>query len=453
MAQTKRNLLVFQNAESSREFYRELDANQWKLHIARSIDEATELIAGNKFLLGLCFIETRQTDRYWQELMQLSERAPQMKWVIGLPKECLCESSIYSFTNRFIAEWCYDFLVLPVDAHRLQFSLGHAFGMAELTNSLYREFTDFPSFEGIIGNSPIMRKLFKQLARVSQEDYSVLIEGETGTGKERIANAIHTHSRRKAKPIVAINCGAFPSELIQAELFGYEKGAFTGAHTLKIGRIEAAQGGTLFLDEIGDLPLAQQVNLLRFLEERCIVRVGGIDKIPINIRIISATHVDLKQAVEAGKFREDLYYRLRVLHMRTPPLRERESDIELLAWYFFEESTKNLHKKPKGFSRDALYLLQQHDWPGNIRELMNCIHHAVTMSDNQLLTPADLGLDRRHKERHDLKTLEEARADADRETILSVMRHTRFNISQAAQSLGISRVSLYRLLDKYHLKI
>jgi Response regulator containing CheY-like receiver, AAA-type ATPase, and DNA-binding domains len=280
-----------------------------------------------------------------------------------------------------------------------------------------------------------------------------LIEGETGTGKELIANAIHAHSKRKDKPTVAINCGAFPPELIQAELFGYEKGAFTGAHCRKIGRIEAAQGGTLFLDEIGDLPLAQQVNLLRFLEERCIERVGGIEKIPIDVRIISATHVDLKQAVEEGKFREDLYYRLRVLHLKTPPLRERESDIELLTWYFFEEFSKNLRRKPKGFCTDALYLLQQHDWPGNVRELMNCIRHAVVMSENHLLTPADLGLDKRNKERISVKTLEQARADADCETILSTIRHTRFNMTRAARNLGISRVSLYRLIDKYQLKV
>jgi DNA-binding NtrC family response regulator len=179
-----------------------------------------------------------------------------------------------------------------------------------------------------------MRKLYKQIEKASKEDLSVLIEGETGTGKELIANAIHKHSRRHAKPLAAINCGAFPPELIQGELFGWEKGAFTGAHNRRIGRIEAAQGGVLFLDEVGDLPLSQQVNLLRFLEERSIERLGGTEKIPIDVRIISATHVNLFQAVHAGKFREDLYYRLKVLHLETPPLRARGADIELLAWFF-----------------------------------------------------------------------------------------------------------------------
>jgi transcriptional regulator with PAS, ATPase and Fis domain len=206
--------------------------------------------------------------------------------------------------------------------------------MAELAYGCCRKFTDFPSFEGIIGTSPVMRKLYKQIEKASKEDLSVLIEGETGTGKELIANAIHKHSRQHAKPLAAINCGAFPPELIQGELFGWEKGAFTGAHNRRIGRIEAAQGGVLFLDEVGDLPLSQQVNLLRFLEERSIERLGGTEKIPIDVRIISATHVNLFQAVHAGKFREDLYYRLKVLHLETPPLRARGADIELLAWFF-----------------------------------------------------------------------------------------------------------------------
>lgn len=369
-----------------------------------------------------------------------------------LPKECLFETSVYSQKSKFIAKYCHDYLIIPVDSERLKFSLGHAYGMAELSDSSYREFADYPNYDGIIGNSLVMRKLFKQIEKVCKEDYSVLIEGETGTGKELIANALHTHSSRAGKPIVAINCGAFPQELIQAELFGYEKGAFTGAQHRRIGRIESAQGGTLFLDEIGDLPLAQQVNLLRFIEERTIERVGGTEKIPIDVRIISATHIDLKKAVQSGKFREDLYYRIRVLHLKTPPLRERENDIELLAWYFLNEFSKNAKHKPKGFSAEALYLLQHCDWPGNIRELMNCIRHAVIMSENRLLTPADLDLDQRFKERT-LKTLEGARADVDRETILASIRHTRYNMSRAAENLGISRVSLYRLIEKYQLNI
>ncbi len=200
------------------------------------------------------------------------------------------------------------------------------------------------------------------------------------------------------------------------------------------------------------MPLDQQVNLLRFLEEKSIQRIGGNEKIPIDARVISATHVDLKQAVRSGKFREDLYYRLKVLHMTTPPLREREHDIELLALYFFDEFSKKSRRKPKGFSEDAMYALYCHDWPGNIRELMNCIRNAVIMSENRMLTPADLGLEKRKRERLP-KSLDHARADADREIILASIKQCRYNMTRAANDLGISRVSLYRLIDKYGLKI
>lgn len=192
--------------------------------------------------------------------------------------------------------------------------------------------------------------------------------------------------------------------------------------------------------------------MLRFLEEKSIERIGGNEKIPIDVRIIAATHVDLKNAVQSGQFREDLYYRLRVLQMITPPLREREHDIELLALYFFDEFSKKVRRMPKGFSEDALYALYQHDWPGNIRELMNCIRNAVIMSENRLLTVADLGLEKRKNERI-AKSLEKARADADREAILNSIKQARYNMTRAAQDLGISRVSLYRLIEKYGLKI
>ena len=309
---------------------------------------------------------------------------------------------------------------------------------------------EYPSGFGIIGASEIMQNLFSLLQKVAKEDCPVLIQGETGTGKELGATAIHNISSRAAKPLVAINCGAFPKELIQAELFGYEKGAFTGAVQRKIGRIESAQGGTLFLDEIGDLPMAQQINLLRFLEDKTIERIGGLEKIPIDVRIISATHVDLREAVRNKTFREDLYYRLDVLEIKTPPLRVREGDIELLAYYFFNKIAEKGFYKAKGFNPDALLLINHYQWPGNVRQLMNCIRHAVVVSDNNLLSLADLGLERRYKDRV-LHTLVEARAISDQELIQNSLRHTSNNISHTAKTLGISRVSLYRLMNKYNM--
>lgn len=403
-------------------------------------------------MVGFCLVEMQHDDQLWQQLREICGKWVNINWIMGLPKNYLQNSSIFSFCSHFITHYCFDYVVLPIEIERLSFLLGHAYGMAELSTSPFQEFTDFPNFEGIIGANPAMRKFFKQIEKVSKEDTSVLIEGETGTGKELIARAIHRHSRRANNPLVAINCGAFPPELMQGELFGWEKGAFTGAYSRRIGRIEAAQGGTLFLDEIGDLPLTQQVNLLRFLEERTIERVGSTEKIPINVRIISATHVDLVEAIQAGRFREELYYRLKVLHLKTLPLRDRGADIELLAWFFFVEFSKNTRHKPKGFTAEALYLLQQYNWPGNIRELKNRIHHAVIMSENHLLTPADLGLDKRNKERI-IKTLDEARAEADREAIMNSVQSTQFNMSRAAEKLGISRVSLYRLMEKYGINI
>jgi transcriptional regulator with PAS, ATPase and Fis domain len=231
-------------------------------------------------------------------------------------------------------------------------------------------------------------------------------------------------------------------------MFGYEKGAFTGASQRKIGRFESAQGGTLFLDEIGDLPINQQINLLRFLEDKTIIRIGGSENIPVDVRVITATHVDLEEAVRNGKFREDLYYRLHELQIKTPPLRERENDIELLASYYFNKFSENGIYKAKGFQMDSLLLLKSYDWPGNVRQLKNVIHRALVVSENRLITPKDLCLDRRTKNRQ-LRTLEESRTDSDRETILASLRYHSNNISQAAESLGISRVSLYRLMDKY----
>ena len=309
---------------------------------------------------------------------------------------------------------------------------------------------EYPSGFGIIGASEVMQNLFSLLQKVAKEDCPVLIQGETGTGKELVATAIHKHSNRAANPLVAINCGAFPKELIQAELFGYEKGAFTGAAQRKIGRIESAQGGTLFLDEIGDLPMAQQINLLRFLEDKTIERVGGLEKIRIDVRVISATHVDLREAVRNKTFREDLYYRLDVLEIKTPPLRVREGDIELLAYYFFNKVAEKGFYKAKGFNPDALLLINHYQWPGNVRQLMNCIRHAVVVSDNNLLSLADLGLERRYKDRV-LQTLVEARAISDQELIQNSLRHTSNNISHTAKTLGISRVSLYRLMNKYNM--
>ncbi len=467
---TKRKLLIFQSPACNFEIHNQLMANGWDAYIANNLQQASELANKHTFHVGLCLVDKKcgsstncvvsklcLTDKCGdtQQLAHLNRlftTSAGIKWIMAIPKECSPNSNPNSPESKLIAEYCYNYLTLPIDIGRLLMTLGHAYGMSALARPSQETIYGYPSHFGIIGNSPAMVKLFGAMQKIAKEDASVLIEGETGTGKELIANAIHDHSSRSKASFVAINCGAFPKDLIQAELFGHEKGAFTGALQRKIGSIESAQGGTLFLDEIGDLPLAQQVNLLRFLEDRTITRIGGSEKIPVNVRIIAATHVDLKEAVQKGNFREDLYYRLRVLQLKTTPLRERGNDIELLAHYFFNKFSANRNYMAKGFHTDTLYLIKAHAWPGNVRELMNCIQHSLVMSENRQLSPNDLGLDRRLKERI-LNTLDEARAHADRESIITTLHHTNNNMTHAAEVLGISRVSLYRLVEKYNIAV
>jgi DNA-binding NtrC family response regulator len=462
----KRNLLLFQSLEYGNEFFTELDNElleyQWKVHVATTIQQVSDLLEKHVFNVGLCLVNKCTftpcssylccKTEHFSKLKQLLNLHSSINWIMGLPKEASPEIMPNSVESRLIAEHCFDYITLPIEIEQLLFSFGHAQGMNKISRHSLKKINCYSSSFGIIGDSPVMVNLFKLLEKVAKEDCSVLIQGETGTGKELIANAIHNNSSRSEHPLITINCGAFPKDLIQSELFGHEKGAFTGAQQRKIGRIESAEGGTLFLDEIGDLPFEQQVNLLRFLEDRMIRRIGGSESISVNVRIIAATHVDLKAAVQKNQFREDLYYRLQVLQIETPPLRAREKDIESLACYFFDKFSGSNSYPAKGFQIESLNLINRYEWPGNVRELMNCIRRAVVISENGLLTPEDLGIERRIKCRL-LQTLDEGRAIADRDLILASLRYTGNNVSRAAEVLGISRVSLYRLIDKHHIII
>ncbi|HET8700129.1 MAG TPA: sigma-54 dependent transcriptional regulator, partial [Nitrococcus sp.] len=306
---------------------------------------------------------------------------------------------------------------------------------------------------GMVGASLAMQALFRSIRKMAPADAPVLIQGESGTGKELAAAAIHELSQRAKGPFIVVNCGALPSGLIQSELFGHERGAFTGADRRKIGRIEAAHGGTIFLDEIGDLPFKMQVNLLRFLQEQTIERVGGREPIKVDARVIAATHIDLEKAVrDQGRFREDLYFRLNVLRLHIPPLRDREDDIELLAWFFFNRFAAEGSPLLKGFSRQALEAMKQHSWPGNVRELINRVRRALLLCDKRLITPVDLGLERRQGSRQAM-TLAEARNAAEYAAILGALRQADGNISQAARQLAISRVTLYRQMEKFRIQL
>ena len=371
------------------------------------------------------------------------------EWVILTTTECL-ETKAFC---KLIRDACYDYFTLPLGAtgtQALQATLGHAHGMASLHVDDAR--SSQQDYE-MVGSSAPMMLLFESIRKVACVDAPVLITGESGTGKELIAQAIHERSSRAAGPFIAVNCGAIPEQLINSELFGHEKGAFTGAHQCKVGQIEAASGGTLFLDEVGDLPLEQQVNLLRFLQEQVIQRVGSNQLIPVDVRVLAATHVDLETAREKGGFREDLLYRLNVLHIETPALRERDGDIEILARYFFERFRQDGGRRLRGFSSAALLALEQHSWPGNVRELINRIRRAIVMCEGRLIGPDDLGLNVvEFYGGGRVRSLEDARIDAEKEAIVSALRSCKQNMTRAAKVLGVSRVTLYRLVEKHQLQ-
>jgi two-component system NtrC family response regulator len=275
----------------------------------------------------------------------------------------------------------------------------------------------------------------------------VLILGESGTGKEVVAKAIHHRSSRSSGPFIAINCGAIPDNLLESELFGHEKGSFTGAHTQRAGRVESANGGTLFLDEIGELPMSLQVKLLRFLQDRQIERVGG--RVPINIdaRVVAATNKDLGQELQGNAFREDLYYRLAVVTIQMPALRDREGDIRYLAQAFLQKfSTESQRDEPLKYSDAALRAIDKHPWPGNVRELENRVRRAVIMADGRRVSPKDLELG--HPSDTTIRTLKEAREELERGMVFNSLRRHRGKISRAAAELGISRPTFYELMEK-----
>jgi two-component system NtrC family response regulator len=350
---------------------------------------------------------------------------------------------------RAIGTGAYDFLCKPVEIDEVKFLLKRCFHVAQLE----KEFAEMQnllgdSFEGILGSSPQMQPVFASIRKVATSDAPVLILGESGTGKEMVARAIHKKSARHDKAFVAINCGAIPETLLESELFGHEKGAFTGAHVQRKGRIEMADGGTLFLDEIGEIPQPLQVKLLRFLQEQTIERVGGREEIRINARIIAATNADLKKNMAAGTFREDLFYRLAVVQILLPPLRERENDIHLLAQFFLQRFAKEAGKNGIVFDSDALRALKKHLWPGNVRELENCVRRAVIMAEGRRVTARDLELGDGGAIANGATTLKAARETVERQMIQRALKKHGGKIAPAAVELGLSRPTIYELMEK-----
>jgi DNA-binding NtrC family response regulator len=365
-----------------------------------------------------------------------------LHWIAVLPPTALERPA----WRQLLRDHCTDYHTWPLDHQRLRHALGHALGMAAL-----RADTAAPRAGDdatLTGQSAAITRLQRQIVKVAAASAPVLIWGESGSGKELAAQAVHARSPRCKGPFVPINCGAIPAQLIQSELFGHERGAFTGAARDKRGLIESAQGGSIFLDEIGDLPLELQANLLRFLQEKTIYRVGGTRSIAVDARVIAASHVNLPQAVQRGAFREDLYYRLNVLALDVPPLRERKEDLLPLAEHFFHTFSSERAPRLKGISSRAAQAIREHDWPGNVRELINRVRRAMVMAEGRLILPQDLGLAAAGPARAPVQ-LDDARIRAERDAIDASLLRAGRNITLAARDLGVSRMTLYRLLAKH----
>ena len=355
---------------------------------------------------------------------------------------------------KAIGMGAYDFHQKPVDPEVLNLVIQRAFFLHTLQQEnrrMQQSQADSP-LSGVISRDPGMLKVCRTVEKVAPTSASVMLLGESGTGKEVLARAVHALSPRAKGRFMAINCAAIPENLLESELFGYEKGAFTGAAKQTKGKVELAHGGTFFLDEVGDLPMALQAKLLRFLQERVIERVGGHEEIPVDVRIVCATHQKLKDLCAQGRFREDLYYRLSEIVVNIPPMRQREGDAALLAHHFknkfcAQESRASLH-----FAPDALAAIEAYAWPGNVREMENCIKRAVIMADGNTIVADDLGLPESGAEEEPLN-LRQVRDEAEYKAIVKALARTDGNIVKASEVLGISRPTMYDLMGRHGIKV
>jgi len=445
----KGELLSFSSGALATDVDDYLSANGW--HVLRFCDETAleRILSSKKWPVGLLLLDTMSAEslNFIQSFLQRARRVQRLEWVGVFPATVLDSPA----GREFVLNCLYDHQTDLADFAGLDFRLCNALRQAHL-RELVDEGGAFENTLGMVGSSDAILQLQKKIRKLALTHAPVLIGGESGSGKELAARAIHQCSSRSKGPFVAVNCGAIAPALIQSELFGHERGSFTGATSAKTGLIEAASGGTLFLDEIADLPLELQTNLLRFLQERTIQRVGSHKSLSVDVRVIAASHVDLASAVAAGRFREDLFYRLSVLPITVPSLRERQADILGLAQYFLNASVESSHHvKVLGFSQQAVEAMVLHTWPGNVRELSNRVKRAVVMTDQCLISPEDLGLIRAVGPVG--MALEAVRTMAERDAITLALVRVDSNVTHAARALGISRMTMYRLMDKHGLDL
>lgn len=378
-------------------------------------------------------------------IQEISSLSPATKIIV------MTGNSDYENAVRAVAMGAYDFYQKPVNPDTLDMILQRAYHIFQLEhqNRLLQEQMQSP-LDGVIACDPKMIKICRMIEKLAPSNVTCTLTGESGTGKEVLAKALHNISPRKNNRLVAINCAAVPENLMESELFGYEKGAFTGASKRTLGKVETANHGTLFLDEIGDMPLALQAKLLRFLQERLIERLGGREEIPVDVRVVCATNKDLQQMVKEGSFREDLFYRICEMEIHIPPLRDRHGDKLLLARHFLKKFAQQNNPNISGFSTETTEVIESYEWPGNIREMENRIKRAVVMSEDKLVNPEDLGLSANSELNLNLR---EVRYNAERAAILRTLAMTNYNISSTSKLLGVTRPTLYDLIKKYNISV
>jgi DNA-binding NtrC family response regulator len=445
--QGQRDLLVLRNERPvARELMEALRSKGWNPQVFSDRQDALRLLKLKDIHVGIVLIGAGFDEEAQSALMDTMGKNPAMEW-IAIIDPALADTVEHA---AFLREFFFDFHTAPIDIGRLVFSLGHAYGAAKLGQAGHREFRAAVGQRfGLIGSSRVMCQVFADMEKISRSDEPVIVTGETGTGKELVARAIHGQSRRAARPFVAVNCGAIPDTLVQSELFGHTKGAFTGAADARIGLLESASGGTVFLDGIEDLSPLGQVTLLRFLQEKNVTRIGGKETLPVDVRIITSASPALAASVARNAVREDLYYRLNVLQVDIPPLRERGADAVEIAESMIDRFNREKRKDAKRLSKSAADRILEYAWPGNVRELIASVNRAAVLSHGRLIAAADLGLPSVVK--FTGKSLREIKSRAVEQALIWTLTETK-NISSAARQLGVSRVTLYRLMEKHSIR-
>lgn len=380
-------------------------------------------------------------------LVQILELAPDTKVIV------LTGNQDHGNALKAVASGAYDFHQKPFDPDMLHLVVERAYYLHALQQENRRllQTQTHSLITGVITRDPVVLKVCRNVEKVAPSDATVILLGESGTGKEILARALHQSSARREKRFMAINCAAIPEALLESELFGYEKGAYTGAVKQTPGKIELAHEGTFFLDEVGDLPMALQAKLLRFLQERVIERVGGRKEIPVDVRIVCATHQNLKKLIEESRFREDLYYRLSEIVITIPPLRDRVGDAALLAHHFKNKFCAQEKRASLSFSQDALAAIEIHPWPGNVREMENCIKRAVIMAEGPIITAEDLGLQTSSASAEPIN-LRQIRDKAESDALMKALARVNGNVVKAAELLGVSRPTIYDLMNRHGIK-